>query len=107
MGNLKKVTVVIPAYNEEQTVKEIVEKVKQAPIPRDLEKEIIVVDDGSTDRTREKLSDIVGIQIFSHERNRGKGAAVKTGIQHASGDIILIQDADLEYDPEEYPVVLQ
>ncbi len=107
MSKFKKITILIPAYNESGTIKEVIEKVRQAPLPRHLEKEIIVVDDGSEDSTRVKLSELSGIQVFFHDRNQGKGAAVKTGIRHSTGDIILIQDADLEYNPEDYPVVLQ
>jgi glycosyltransferase involved in cell wall biosynthesis len=107
MGEFKKITILVPAYNEEGTIREILEKAKQAPLPSGLEKEILVVDDGSSDGTREKLSAISGIQIFFHDRNQGKGAAIKTGLCHATGDIVLIQDADLEYSPEDYPVVLQ
>ncbi len=107
MSKFKKVTILIPAYNESRTIQELIDKVKQAPVPRPLEKEIIVVDDGSKDDTREKLSKISGIQVYKHERNKGKGAAIKTGIEHATGDVLLIQDADLEYNPEDYPVLLQ
>lgn len=107
MGEFKKITILVPAYNEERTIKEVLEIVRQAPLPHGLEKEIIVVDDGSSDSTREKLSEISGIRIFSHDRNQGKGAAIKTGIRHATGDILLIQDADSEYNPEDYPLLLQ
>lgn len=107
MSEFKKITILVPVYNEERTVQELLEKVKQAPLPPGLEKEILVVDDGSSDSTREKLSAISGIRILSHDRNRGKGAAIKTGLRYATGDIILIQDADLEYSPEDYPEVLQ
>lgn len=98
---------IIPAYNEAGTIEDLVEKVKQAPLPRNLEKEIIVIDDRSTDDTRERLSKMTDLRYFSHEWNQGKGAAIKTGIKHATGDILLIQDADLEYDPQDYPVLLQ
>lgn len=107
MSKFKKITVLVPVYNEERTIKEVLEKVKQAPLPNGLEKEILVVDDGSSDQTHEKLSEISDIQIFAHDRNQGKGAAIKTGLRHATGDIILIQDADLEYNPADYPVLLQ
>jgi dolichol-phosphate mannosyltransferase len=101
-----KLSVVMPAYNEEQTIREIVEKV----LAVDIEKELVIVDDGSKDSTRAFLSELDGrdgIHIILHERNKGKGAAVRTGIQNASGDIILIQDADLEYDPNDYPKLVQ
>ena len=107
MSKYKKVTILVPVYNEERTIKEVLEKAKQALLPHGLEKEIIVIDDGSRDSSRKKLSEISGIQILSHDRNQGKGAAIKTGLRHATGDIILIQDADLEYNSEDYPVVLQ
>lgn len=107
LGKFKKITILIPAYNEERTIREILEKVKQAPLPLGLEKEILVIDDGSTDSTPKKLSEISGIRLLSHDRNQGKGAAVKTGLRHATGDILLIQDADSEYNPEDYPDILQ
>jgi len=97
-------SVIIPAYNEEATIEEIIRRVKQADVGQ-LEKEIVVVDDGSQDRTREILQGLEGIRLFCHEKNRGKGAAIKTGIRNATGDILLIQDGDLEYNPEDYPVV--
>jgi len=103
---IRKLTVVIPAYNEEATIADTIDRVKTAEIgPLDLE--IIVVDDGSKDRTREILSAISGIRTIFHERNRGKGGAVKTGFRAATGDVLLIQDADLEYDPSDYKTVLQ
>src|SRR5437879_4982551 len=102
-----KVSIVIPCYNEKNTIEKIVEAVRAAPVEN---KEIIVIDDGSNDGTqtllREKLSGAVD-QIIYHPVNRGKGAALRTGFEAASGDIILVQDADLEYSPEEYPVLLE
>ncbi len=103
MGTL---TVVIPAYNEEATIAETVRRVQAADIG-DLALEVIVVDDGSTDRTREILRALPGIVPIFHERNRGKGGAVKTGFAAARGDVVLIQDADLEYDPRDYKAILQ
>jgi glycosyltransferase involved in cell wall biosynthesis len=92
-----RLSVVIPAYNEIRTIAEIVERVHSLPV----DKEIIIVDDGSTDGTREWLRENAGERFkpVFHERNRGKGAAVRTGVQHASGDLVVVQDADLEYDP--------
>jgi glycosyltransferase involved in cell wall biosynthesis len=101
----RKVSVVIPAYNEAATIAETVERVKGADVDG-LALEIIVVDDGSRDRTREVVAAIPGVRCVAHERNRGKGGAVKTGFAAATGDIVLIQDADLEYDPGDYKVVL-
>ena len=101
-----KLTVIVPIFNEISTIEEIVNRVQATG----LASELLLVDDGSTDGTRDYLKKIDGegnIRIVLHERNQGKGAAVVTGIQHSSGDIILIQDADLEYDPRDYPILLQ
>jgi glycosyltransferase involved in cell wall biosynthesis len=101
-----KLSVVIPVYNEVDNVREILKRVKATR----LASEIIVVDDGSRDGTRDvlkKLDGKGGLRVILHERNRGKGAAVRTGLEAARGDIILIQDADLEYSPHDYPTLLQ
>ena len=95
-------SVVIPVYNEGASVTELVERVKAVPV----EKEIIAVDDHSSDNTLSVLKRIDGIQVLSHPVNRGKGAAVRTGLARASGDVVVIQDADLEYSPDDYPAML-
>ena len=99
---MQKVSIIIPSYNEKHTIKELLAKVERAALPNGAIKEIIVVDDGSTDGTRDILRSHQGIKCVFHEYNQGKGGAIKTGLHHATGDIILIQDADLEYDPNEY-----
>lgn len=106
----KKVSILMPVYNEVKFLVQVLESVAQADVCG-LEKEIIVVDDGSTDGTKELLAGLDGskysARIFFHEKNQGKGAALRTAQGHAEGDIILIQDADLEYSPKEYPNLLQ
>ena len=99
-------SVIIPIYNEAKTVKTIIERVRATGLAN----EIILIDDGSTDGTRALLSTINGkqdIRVIFHSKNQGKGAAVRTGITAASSEVILIQDADLEYDPRDYPALLK
>lgn len=93
-----KLSIIIPVYNEVKTVEEVIEKVKKLKI----DKEIVVVDDGSIDGSRELLKEIKGIKLILHERNIGKGGAVRTGLDNIDGDVVVIQDADLEYDPEDF-----
>lgn len=101
-----KVSVIIPVYNEVNTIEEILRRVEA----QNLANEILIIDDGSTDGTREKLASLNEdrhLRIILHDHNQGKGAAVRTGIQEANGDVFLIQDADLEYDPRDYPALIQ
>ena len=102
---MRKLTIVIPAYNEERTIAEVIRRVLEANIGG-LEREIIVVDDGSRDRTRDIVRTTPGIRAIFHERNRGKGGALRTGIEAATGDVVIFQDADLEYDPRDFKMLL-
>jgi glycosyltransferase involved in cell wall biosynthesis len=102
-----KLSVVIPVYNELQWIEKLVRRVQDVPIP----KEIILVDDYSKDGTRgilmEKMEPVPNIRVIYHDKNQGKGAALRTGFKHVTGDVVIVQDADLEYDPAEYPRLIQ
>jgi glycosyltransferase involved in cell wall biosynthesis len=101
-----RLSVVIPVYNERQWIEELVRRVQAVPLP----KEILIVDDCSTDGTRDllrRLEEQPDVRVLYQPRNRGKGAALREGFRHATGDVVLVQDADLEYDPGEYPRLIQ
>lgn len=102
-------SIIIPAYNEKATIENVIRSVSAVPLG--LKREIVVVDDFSTDGTRELLSRLsapaaTSLRVLLHDRNRGKGAAIRTGLEQVTGDIVLVQDADLEYDPRDYPKLL-
>lgn len=99
-----KISIIIPVFNEEQTIAEIIRQVQAV---KGLKKEIIVVDDCSTDGTMKVIKVIKDITVIRHEKNQGKGAAIRTGISRASGDFVMVQDADLEYDPQDIPSMIK
>ncbi|MDQ1478341.1 MAG: hypothetical protein QOE62_3570 [Actinomycetota bacterium] len=105
---LRKLSVIVPVFNERNTLVEILRRMRAVELPDGIESEIIVVDDGSSDGTRDVLRQLGDstVRVVMHDVNRGKGAAVRTGFKHATGEFILVQDADLEYDPEDWPKLL-
>ena len=102
-----KISIIVPVYNEADTIIKVLEQVQNLPI--DLEKEIIVIDDGSTDKTKQLISGYgkSNTKVIFHEKNKGKGAAIRTALKHVTGDLVLIQDADLEYSPRDYPRLIE
>jgi len=103
---IDKLSVIVPVFNERNTVAEIVRRMRSVDLP--VEREIVVVDDGSDDGTRDVLTQLADstVRIVKHGVNRGKGAAIRTGLENSTGDVVLVQDADLEYDPEDWPKLL-
>ncbi len=111
--NLKKLSIIIPAYNEERTILELLNKVVSVNLDYDIQKEILIVNDNSSDKTVKIAENFISsnskneIKLLHHTKNKGKGAALHTGIKNATGDYLIIQDADLEYDPNEYNKLLK
>lgn len=111
--SISKISIIIPVYNERNTITSLIKRVCLTDLS--LTKEVIVVDDGSTDDTRELILEIIKhqtdqnnlIKFFPHEKNMGKGAALRTGLKQTTGDVVIIQDADLEYPPEQYPILIE
>ena len=99
----RRLSVIVPVFNERSTVAEIVRRMRSVELP--IEREIVVVDDGSDDGTRDVLTQLRDstVRVLRHPQNRGKGAAIRTGLESATGDLVLVQDADLEYDPDDWP----
>jgi glycosyltransferase involved in cell wall biosynthesis len=105
-GSFRTLSIIVPVFNERATVAEIVRRMRAVELP--VEREIVVVDDGSDDGTGDVLTQLRDstVRVVKHTRNRGKGAAIRTGLESSSGDLVLVQDADLEYDPDDWPRLL-
>ena len=109
MAKIKKLSIIIPVFNEKNTINELIKKVRSSKLPSKITKEIIVVDDASTDGTTNILKKLNyrQVKVIYQRKNQGKGAAIRRGLKEISGDVVIIQDADLEYDPQEYSSLLQ
>src|SRR5437868_5884928 len=110
---MKKISIIIPVFNEEKTIIRLLDKVEKASIQNNMEKECIIIDDASTDATAALVEAYItnhpglSVQLYRQQKNSGKGSCIRKGIELATGDFTLVQDADLEYDPEEYKTLLQ
>lgn len=109
---INRLSIIIPVFNEMNTIEDVLQKVSNVKLSPLIEKEMIVVNDGSTDETESRIRDFIrknkhDIHLISHKKNKGKGASIRSAIEHVSGDYVIIQDGDLEYDPEEYNILLK